>query len=259
MKRFTRGIYTVGILACCMIFFWGRTKLSARFLTPKSYNFQFSGSFSRGQKAKIKDFVFELAQKKAQPLHNVCAQLEKRFPSIKSLSLTRDASDNLCIAIGGDKPFFLLNEQFVLTHDGSLFHRVLFEKDSLVGLCRVSCRCLETCEYEVLFGNEQEDHVDKLPSDFLQTIKQIPEDRFDDYEILCEHKKRWHLKDKAKTNFSILCTDETISDQRLICACNKVKGILVARDSRFERGIRSWVVDARFDGQVVLFRKTGGR
>jgi len=175
------------------------------------------------------------------------------------VQLKHEVSNRLLVSIKSVTPAFMTNERFVLSDSGLLFHQVLFEKDFLKNLKHLSCSCLDIYNDDILFGDEQLDHSSKLPAGFLQTIKQIPVGSFDRYAIVCEDKKKWCLQDKTKKNFSILCTDETISDQRLICACNKVKGALCERDSLFERGVRPWVADARFANQIILFRKPGGR
>jgi len=258
MKRFIRGRYIIGVIACCTILFWAGLKTSALF-TPSKLDFQFSGSFCLGQKVKIKDFFSGQRKEKAQPLRDLCAAVQKQFPSIESISLSHIPSGVLIVNIKSMRPLFAINQDFVLTDVGSLFNKLIFSSDSLKKLRQITCCSLDLYKQEMLFGNVQTDYADRLPDNFLQTAKNIPAQRFDLYDIVCESSIKWLLQDRQKKNFSILCTNANLSDERLITACNKVKGTLCERDNRFLRGIRSWVTDVRFENQIILSRKTGGR
>jgi len=257
MKQFYKGSYLLGAAICCAVLLFAYSKIS--FFIPTQTTCTFSGSFCRGQKTKIKDFVSGEISKKHKALYKLCLVVQKKFPSIAHLALARTVSGQLVVTIQSVHPLFMVNDTFVLTSCDGLFNKLLFDNAVLKNLPCISCATIKKISELALLEDLQKNFSAQLPENFLKTAQQIPADRFAQYSVECEDTITWRLCDKQKTNFSILCTKKTISDERLLAACNKIKGTLSARDNRFARGIRPWVTDTRFEDQIILFRKTGGR
>lgn len=258
MRRFVRGVKISGFCICVVASLWAVHSFTTRFFRVDRFLVQSDSAFSKAQKTAIADFIQNDQTLKMASLAVVAQRIQKRFPSIKKVSLVQDASGAIRAHADSVRPTFRINDYLVLSDDGCLFKKVLFSRFVLNSLDSVDVQNLEQrCNDFV--DMERDEFVGTFLPQLFKTVQEIPSELFQQYRVSCRDKACWSLEDKQQKKFLIFFNDTKMPNSTVISACNKIKGTLDARGAFTGRRACTWVADARFEDQIILFRKTGGR
>ncbi len=234
VKTKTIYIFFVGVL------FWAVTCTVQKAYQSLSKEVQLAYAidpfFSNHVHKNIKQFVQHCDVKDASIVKNV----QQAFPFVHDISCEKKASGVTLYAVHSKKPFMYVNDKFVLTRDGNLFSEQVFADDVVDVL--PTLRTLS-------------DTISRIAPEITACMKRIPS------EILKTHTitwiDAWHVlfDEKTDINFTILCTKNTLLNQKTIRYCERIQDDLTQKGLL---GIRQWVADVRFENQIILSTGTGG-
>jgi len=256
MKRLFRGILVIVLCISVVGVSWTVKRFVNSFFSVKGHTVQFHGSFSEKQKNKIARYLSEaIAQQES--LQSVESILRKKFPSIKTMKLLQAGNRKICVFISSIQPRLLINTDLVFAQQ-FVFKKDIFDAQVIGQLERVDFMDIQ---FLVQSDNDQEQQecIGVLPEQFVSTMESIPHDLFDSHRVLCQDKTRWWLQDRQQGKFLILFNGEQIPGKKYLCACNQIKKALHEQGEFSKKVAQEWVADIRFDDQIILFAKAGGR
>ena len=258
MKRFVRGVKISGFCICVVASLWAVRSFAVRFFRVERFLVQSDSAFSKAQKAAISDFFQNDQTFKTASLAVVAKRVHERFFSIKKVSLVQDSSGSIMVKADSVRPLFRINDDLVLVDDGRLFKKALFDRTVLDSLNSIDVQSIDhRCDGSV--DMEQDELVGAFLPQLLKTVREIPGTLFRKYHVSCCDKVCWSLEDKQQKKFLIFFNGMKMPDDTVIYSCNKIKGTLDARGVFTGRCAHAWVADVRFEDQIILFRKIGGR
>jgi hypothetical protein len=176
----------------------------------------------------------------AQTLHMYVPQY---FPFIKSFTM-QCIPGAMCCSFKTRKPFCLVNNNLVLTTDGVLVGKEVFESQVLEGLktAYVSEIAIQK-EYEL--------------GAFQACMSQLPASVLNGYDLVWHDAITASLRDKEQKNFSIFFNAETLPTLPVLADCNVIKKNLIENNLMQQK--KSWIADIRFTNQIIVFEDKGGR
>lgn len=253
MKRFVRGIQVASILICTIVSFWSINQLATQFLSADRFAVCVKGSLSLQQISVIKNFLENNKEHSAMPLFALAKIVQERFPSLETISFFQDASGVITLQATTVEPMLMVDDTLVLTRDGKLFKRSLFDDHFLHSLQKISCPFIdEKCSF---IDMQQSELVGQWSQDMVFVAKNFSDNLFELYDISCQDKASWWLQDKKQKNFFILFNGIGMPNEKVLAACNKIKEMLDARGEFKTKRVANWVADIRFEEQIILFRK----
>lgn len=179
-------------------------------------------------------------------IQNIADDLKNEFPFIDSISILCAADGIGRMAITAHDPAYLVNNKYVLTNNGLLFEKTVFESSAYA---KLPTACV----------NEQSLH-DQATIERVQTcLAGLPNDFFESYEINWCDETCLQLQDKREPNFTIVCEDDYVPGSFVLQKCNAIKEQLTQRGAFSSKKKKMWVADIRFGDQIIVSAREGGK
>lgn len=257
MSRWGVGIkITVGVFvvaACALgIRSWART-----WFVVDQFVVLPSSQFSAEQQASITSFFHDSPALKSADLAQISSIVRTQFPSIGHLDLAHDGSGLVTAQIDAVKPLCLINQDYILSSDGALIKKQVFEVSVLNTLVSLEVPQLDVCCC-VPCAMMHKECVGRLQPALVATAQLLPNYVTAEYNVSCRNHCSWLLVDKREQRFAVLFHGSHIPDKKILARCAKLKGTLDARGAFAPTARRSWIADVRFENQIVLFENAGG-
>lgn len=163
------------------------------------------------------------------------ATLTQQFPWIETINLSIDPTKGR-LSLTARKPYARLNETEIIDKDGFLWSRTLYTKECTNAIPLITTK-------EPLNGT--------AGKSIAQFLAHIPHEIFAFYQCTLINPTTIALTDHAQ--FSIILSTNSILTEKLLRECLYIKSTL-ARNKTLHKG---YIVDARFNGSLIL-RKKGG-
>jgi len=171
-------------------------------------------------------------------------QAQQHFPYIKTIVAQRVAPDVLHVEVTAQQPLLALNQTALITDGG-----YIVPKDFFVASCT---KGLHTVSYPGLGQGVFQAHQGLASCASLLA-----------YDICKRYSVTWHhdveawLCDKTQPQFAIVCSAATLPKSCLLTYCNHLKSELEVQGNFQAQRKKQWVVDIRFDKQMVMSCKKG--
>jgi hypothetical protein len=169
--------------------------------------------------------------------------VQERFPFIKSFSLSY-LPGVTCCSLKSRKPFCLINDVLVLTDDGILVTKNVFEPLVVAPLRTAYVDHVAIQKEHAICG-------------FQECIAQLPTAILDVYDVMWYDRLHAQLRDKKEKKFSILFDVNTLPNEHILKQCKGIKDELVERNL-YQQSRRLWFADIRFAKQIIVFEDKGG-
>ena len=177
----------------------------------------------------------------SQAIASVCAT----FPHCSSVVCHQQASGLVQSRIELDEPLCAVNDDMVLTTRGVLVAHGVYADEELVGLPHVRI-------------NEAANGLIVSPSQ-LSFFRSLPESIFLTHEIIYKNDDELLMQSKG-VQHAYLCAVDTVVDAALMQRCDKVLADLEQQKVTNKKKTRTaWVLDVRFDKQIILYPDMGGQ
>ncbi len=245
MKRFSRGIYLTSGTFILLLSIVVVKRLHTFTFAVERYSLLIDKHFSESMHASIVAFLHERDDVKIMKPSDMFTCLRQQFPSIKSIAVDYNASKVLDITIKAAQPVLGLNDQNVLTENGCIVERHLFEKNYIASLNTVNVGDKALAEKQ-------------LSESFQEYVRCLPVHFFDQYKVSWLSEREVWLQDKNQKKFSLLCSAEVIPNKQMMDYADHIKESLMQRGAFAQQGTRKWIADMRFANQIVVFSGKGG-
>ncbi len=224
--------YGITIILVVMLYFF-ISSLSSCFLVQKRA-YKFDTSISKKSIFSISLFLKNYSLK--TKLFSAGKLLSKEFYFIDSICCMQKSSGVVDIAISSKIPFIKVGKDRVMTTDGLIIKADYFNKKSLSNKARCSIFGLQDVECTV------------VPA-CVEGLKKIPENIYEKYNVCWQSFVKGILQDRSQKRFFIVFNNQTVPNQNLLKACNKIRDKL-EQDGAFKK--KQWVADVRFDNQIIV-------
>jgi hypothetical protein len=165
--------------------------------------------------------------------------LKRQFPFISQVMCARYKPHVLHIAMHIDPPFFLVNEDKVITRCGYIVPRSHFQKEYLaLPLIKIAQPLQE-----------------KLDRPCLQWLEKVPQKMLQLYEITIENSTSILVSDRLKMCMTIKMDSQQLLDQAIINRCVKMQAQLNEQKKFKKTSPAAWIADVRFHKQIVIYQK----
>ncbi|OQA36290.1 MAG: hypothetical protein BWY54_00100 [Candidatus Dependentiae bacterium ADurb.Bin331] len=164
--------------------------------------------------------------------------LKRQFPFINEIICSRYKPHQLYVNIHIDLPYFLVNDERVLTRRG----------------CIASCSFFEK-QYLTLPGINIIQPKQELDHRCLQWLQRVPQKMFQLYEITIENRTSILVSDRMKTCMTIKMDSNQLLDQAIINRCIKMQAQLTEQKKFKKTSPAAWIADVRFNKQIVIYQK----
>jgi len=206
-----------------------------------AYSCKFDPVISEFHKNEIFDFINANKELRAVSLDYLVFKIKDRFKIVKSVKASQSACGILKLDVQAIEPKFIVNEDYVLSQEGALFEEKLFDKDLLS-----SCKCVTIKQINV---------TNKLPVFYKEIIYSLPDNSFEQYDIVLESETKSYMYDKSNTKFSILFNGLCVPDEKTLYTCANLKNILESKKLFYSKRVKRWYADVRFKNQIVLCKR----
>lgn len=163
--------------------------------------------------------------------------LKRQFPFINEIICSRYKPHTLSITMHIDSPFFLVNDEKVLTRRGFITPRAHYEKQYL------------TLPEIKIVQPEEFDHI------CLQWLEKVPQKMLQLYEITIENRTSILVSDRLKTCMTIKMDTNQLLDQAIINRCVNMQAHLNEQKKFKKTSPAAWIADVRFHKQIVIYQK----
>jgi len=266
MNRVFRGI-TAGVIlltaAFCVV---GVKRCTSYIFSIEGYACKFDGLVSQSHKNKIFDFINVHNNFKYCSLGVISKKIKEQFKCVKSIEAFQLANGVLNLNFTVYVPKFVINKNYVMTENKSLFKKNIFEQEALL-----ECMGLKITNFDFESG---------ISDACMQMIFGLPKVCFEKYNITRESETRSYMRNMQQSNFIILFSDELFPDENILIGCDELKkrlgeqGAFDAKPSLRQgfggrhawtpckagrKAKARWVADVRFKDQIVLCKEVRGR
>ena len=186
------------------------------------------------------------AEEKIKDPKELYQVLKKEIPLIEEATLSYPSEEKVTVKLTLQQPHFAINQGYVLTDNGTMASASLLSKDVVLKLPQVSVdRCQNTPSC--------------VPGEFSACMREVPEKVFDRYDVKWEDQTKIELRDKQDPKFIIIASCNTLSNKRLLKACQEIKEKELSENkSKYRKKGHRLVADVRFDRQIVFFAEKEG-
>lgn len=237
MQRTKRLKRCIGpLILSCVAFGCVRT-LYKRLGTPTHYSFSFDRTLSRTLRANIVDFISNTDHSRRLSLAGLSVALRERFACIKTIELALHAPGTLSIVMQSHTPCARINDEFVMTDEGTIFAAAAFHEACVARLDHV---VMPSCSYTTT----------AVSPSVCQSIKDLPSSLYENYNVQCLDDTAVCLEDKACPGFSIMCNAQSLPDEQLLYSCDQIKKDVAQGTARSR--CMCWQADVRFADQIIV-------
>ncbi len=191
----------------------------------------------------ISQFIHEKIDYKKNSLKNIAQQIKTQFPYIKHVSITQ-IPKILLIDLQILEPRFAINEGYVLLDLNRIESSEVFKKNIVSELPSVK---IDTFT----------DNSEQLDPLCYESLNVIPEELRVNYSCYLRNNHEILFTHKKQPQFVILADLHSVNNLQKLNLCNKVKHEMELRKSFTPKMSTKWIVDIRFDNQVIVFSRGG--
>lgn len=197
------------------------------------------------EQKKVRSFLEQyMTTSKAVSLSTVVSALHDQFPYIESVAVQKLPIKTMMVTIRGGHPSFRINNDKILTRQGLVLAEDFFNVSCLKFLPHIN---IAACLLE-----------EKTKNGFLMSsLLCIPATFFEHFKITWLTMFEMWLHDKRYPQFHMLCTLDNFSKKTMMHHYKTMRGILQKRGTSSKIPLE-WVVDMRFQDQIIVFAKKGG-
>lgn len=246
MTAFKKIMIAVAFIGLCL---WlsRQHKPDMTLVYPDDCSFTLDSNFSQTMKSEIKSFIDRAYKENKKPA-SLLPSIESQFPVIRSIIVDMQNPDQLNFTIQAYQPMFMVNDSFVLSEQGQIFDKAVFENKLISQL--------ENVTYD---GTLHHKDIDRL----IKFVGSLSDPILQDFSIRWVGKYNVWLDQKNGDDLSLLVgysRPPTILD---IAECRNLRGQVIDKPCKDKRGKpcksnSTWVCDLRFDQQIVLFSTNKG-
>jgi len=245
MKKVTKIIRISLILSFFIISGYALQKSYTFLFMPRGYTLTTDIILAKTTKNQIDTFIAQKINYKEENLNSIAKALHNRFLYIKSVNISRLATQALDINIHTYNPLFIVNDNHILLESGMCEPKNTFDANSIASLERI------TIHASAIIDN----HVDSTCYRCLTTLSPHI---IKMYNLIWISACEIWLKNKKQQRFALLCNTNTIHDGHKITLGTSLKNEIVSKKAFNYNTMKTWVADIRFDNQIVIFSR-GGR
>lgn len=229
-----RGIFLVGLIYIAHNF---KTSFS------NEHTSLFDPRIAHQTVKEVKGAVHDLIKQEVS-FQYIADYLINHWPSVHAVAIAQTMPKKIHVAITARTPWVKVNENYVLTTDGTLVDQLQFVMSTYDTLPSIEVPSRMTKERKVSEGFMKVlCHCYQLLSDYTLVFHN------DTHIVLC---------DKHDQQFAIVCCVNQLPDPTTIERCNRIKQDLVQQGKFSERLSRVWLVDTRFANQIIVSADHGG-
>src|SRR5437870_1257910 len=162
-------------------------------------------------------------------------QLKESYPFINTVSYALRLPKQVHVTITAMQPWLLV-DQFILLHNGTLITKTLFDQHVLLQLPKIKAK--------------QSDCVDKALLGWLDTYCN---NLSREYELVIDNPMHLELKHKQSDQLIIVCDAHNRLTETLLKNCFAIQTEL--QNQQPIKNNMQWVADVRFEGQIVLYKR----
>lgn len=172
--------------------------------------------------------------------------IRQRYPFVDRITIRMRSSGVQTVTVHAKRPLVMVNNLHLITRDGN---KIL--ADHYIPALYENLFCLRTPSQEI-------DPQDVY--DIRDLIVRLPDSVCEGYSCEWTDKTLLVLKDLQRPQFIIRAQSQTIFDDVLLSALERVKNYCIAKNSEIKRRSEReapWVIDIRFKNQLILSRQKG--
>lgn len=208
----------------------------------------------------LTQFVEQAVVREQMPLRKLADAVQKSFGHCSRITCRQKPSGLVQVAVDVDDPFFIVNEDLVLTEQGRLVPRDFFADESLVSLPRM--RYTAASVAMPVISPALHTFLQQMPSALLA---QHLIEYLSDEEVWLVHNEHEGAAEASSVPAqpvtpAYVCSVATRFDEPLLGRCAQVVADLEQQQALTKKKARTaWVLDLRFDKQVILYPRMGGQ
>lgn len=238
MKK--RGMRFIAFMLAAVVCGIGITKTYKYIFSMRGCVIHVDAMLSQAHQQDIANYLASRADLYNSPLATLCDALRAEFPYIQTVAAHRCASGKLELDLTAVTPVFLINEQKVLAHNGTLYDHAIFEHAAIARLDRIAVAPGETDAAAI----------------YRTCSKQLSSAICSRYNIAWINSREIRLQDKENEHFSCICDSATLPNDHMLALLDQIK-IDLGSNSAHTRA-KNWVADMRFSKQIVVHSDQGG-
>ncbi len=213
-------------------------------------NVVFSECYAEDARKKIQNRVLEIVQGKkliSSELQKIACNIKNEFSLVKHVSWKHRGSRELQIIITGQDPLFCVNENRILSSNGTIFSHNDFQEYDVSTLHTISL----------------EDGISQFTEQQIKFLTSLPTKMLDTFMLHYVSSEKIILKNKSDNRYSILTNEASIRDSKKLQTLAKIyddmqKKKLISK-TRIASGRDKICFDVRFENRVVAKRYAQGR
>jgi len=296
MKRSV--IYLSIVTIVTLLLGWGLYRVYRVFKTsmaPTRCVYLLSPLSSEQANMSFKDLFGKAIIEKGGSFVSTVQVIQQNFPHCTSISCRQQPSGVVHAQIEIDEPFCAVNDDMLLTANGTLVSKSLYSDDVVANLPQLRVENTQAVLTQISSSNtELSDTRSSVSPHLLSFLRTIPESFFSTHEVVYRSddeifltqrvvpqeeaflQKRSQqatslsqISERSGSKSSIqkqiepkpmyLCAVNTVINNDLLARCETVMADLEQQKIMNKKKARTaWVLDVRFDKQVVLYPHMGG-
>ena len=232
----------IRFILLCSFMYGGWSKITSHLQQNETYVIiKADGTLSKDAREIIKVCVQNIL-KKAIPLNEISLILQKTFPYIERVAITKHAPNKIILSFNINSPIAIYNNNFVLCQNDVVSEAKNFKQIALKNIPSYT------------INNQLLAHSD-LPSFCKSIIKKCTPELHESYFISLHDAQTIYLHNKKEPKITLVLNEETlplITSHKI--AYNKIENELLQQHSsnkKSKKNNNDWQIDGRFKNQII--------
>lgn len=230
-------IIFIGICILLAYYVFSRNKESVQKIYPSACKYAFDSLFSKEFKKSIQLYIDDAYTKNPDP-EKLVQIIAQHFPALQQITFDVCEQDHTKFIMQGHKPLFIINNEFVVLANGTVFPISWYHKKFLSGLCNVV--------YEQVI---KKDKVDKR---FVKFFVGCPQEILDTCSIIWKSHEDITVRSKNDNYLVIRTNSVEIPEMQDLEICKNMKEKMGTIRGNKKGKIRATICDIRFSRQLVV-------
>lgn len=214
---------------------WGMRQACRSVVAVTHYEVQVDPAFSSSFARTIHTFIQERLDGRMLFMPYLAQSLQKNFPAIENIEITRHPGGTVDIAIKSVNPRMIVNHEHAFV-DGKLLPVYQFSKEWLAGRA------------EIALGGD----IHQLDPVIADCLARLDIDTVRAYNVAVVSPQELLLQDKEYQHFVIRGNPGALPKQQVLAQCQAIKKNLLDTGALTKKLKKTWTADVRFDNQIVV-------
>lgn len=240
-----RSLYIISImrLAFLVSLVFVVVSFKSTFVNTQHIAYTFDQRLAPTTIKQLKCAIHDLVHEQLVP-EEISSKLITHYAAVQTVAIAQTLPKTMHVAVTGRTPWVRINDNKLLTKDGTLVDQQQYVPAAYELLPGVSISRTMAQERSV------------VPAVMEVVSKCYP--LLSAYTLVFHNETNIVLHDKQEGRFAIVCSVNQLPDQMTIERCNRIRQDLLERGKFTNQLSRVWLVDTRFSNQIIVSADHGG-